>query len=45
LLGAAFADSSGIANVAVTNIKIAGKADIVATHQNRIPYFDHNFIY
>ena len=40
LLGAALADSNGIANVNINNIKKFPKAIVVATAQNRIPFID-----
>jgi len=39
LIGATFADATGIANVPLTNLTTAGTADIVITAQNKQPYF------
>ncbi len=38
LLGAAFADSNGIANVNITSVSDYIHANVIATKQNRIPY-------
>ncbi len=39
LLGATFADATGVANVPLSGVTTSGTADIVITAQNKVPHF------